>query len=380
MTQAKATNRRTDPFASLFSSETGRVFAGGSDAILALDLDGVVRFWNQGAEALFGYSPDEIVGQPYDLLVPRRKRYREEATTTRRRLDEVGLVQDLQTERINKDGDGVPVLLTQAVIKDRAGAAFGTSVVMKDITERVILEEKLRHSEKLSAVGRMASHVVHEVRNPLSSILLNVDLLGDEVAAYEKAGALDVDEARDLLRCISQELTVIKNVTEEYLHFARLPRNQPEPTDLNRTVEELVRLLKQEFFTLNVEVETTLGDSKSVCMVDPHKLRQALLNILKNAIEAMPQGGTLSIATRRWRSYVRLEIRDTGVGISEEDLEEIFTPFYSTKKRGTGLGLSYARGVVADADGRVNVKSVLDKGTTFRIDLPVIKDKDKEKA
>jgi len=359
----------------VFASETGILFSDSTDAILAVDTEGVIRFWSTGAEALFGYTPDEIVGQPYEALIPRRKRYREESTHIAKQLEETGAVRDLQTERVSKDGDRVPVLLTQTALKGKDGDVFGAGVFLKDITDRVTLEEKLRHSEKLSAIGKMASHVVHEIRNPLSSILLNVDLLEDEVGEFEKAKKLDTAESRDLLRCIREELTVLKNVTDEYLHFARLPKNQPEAINLNRTVEELVRFLKQEFFTLNVEVNTSLDAPESDVMIDPQKIRQALLNILKNAIEAMPKGGTLSIETRPFRSRVRLEVSDTGPGISEEDQEEVFSPFYSTKAGGTGLGLSYARGVVADANGRLSVKSAEGRGTAFRIDLPVLRKK-----
>ncbi|MFH0962567.1 MAG: ATP-binding protein [Planctomycetota bacterium] len=376
MTEVKSRKNTDDLFDRLFSSETSAVFTNSEDAIIALDLEDQIRFWNRGAEALFGYVADEVLGQPYEILVPKRKRYREEAVRIQRALAETDEVRGLQTERLNKDGDGVPVLLSQTVLRDAKGHVFGASVILKDITERVLLEEKLRHSEKLGAIGKMASHIVHEIRNPLSSILLNVDLLGDEVAEYESNRKLNVSEVRDLLRCISQELTVLKQVTDEYLHFARLPRNVPEPTDLNVTLEELVRFLKREFFTLNVNLETSLDTSLGVCLIDPQKVRQALLNVLKNAIEAMPQGGTLSISTRPYRSsWMRIEISDTGLGIPEENLEEIFTPFYSTKKGGTGLGLSYARGVIADADGRTRVKSTEGKGTTFLIDLPLMKKK-----
>ena len=376
MTEVKTRKNADDLFAQLFSSETSAVFTNSEDAIIALDLEDQIRFWNRGAEALFGYVADEVLGQPYETLVPRRKRYREEAARIQRALADAGEVRGLQTERINKDGDGVPVLLSETVLRDAKDRVFGTSVILKDITERVLLEDKLRHSEKLSAIGKMASHIVHEIRNPLSSILLNVDLLGDEVVEYERVQKLNAPEVRDLLRCISQELTVLKKVTDEYLHFARLPKNVPEPTDLNVTLEELVRFLKREFFTLNVVVETSFDASLGLCLIDPQKVRQALLNILKNSIEAMPQGGTLSICTKPYRSsWLRIEISDTGSGIPDENHEEIYTPFYSTKKGGTGLGLSYARGVIADADGRIRGKSADGKGATFQIDLPLMKKK-----
>ena len=375
MTQVRS-KKRDSLFAKLFSSETSAVFTNSEDAIIALDLDGNIRFWNRGAEMLFGYVADEILGESYDQLVPKRKKYSAELGRIEEGLTESGEVRGFQTERTNKDGDGVPVLLSQTVLRDAKGSVFGTSVILKDITERVLLEEKLRHSEKLSAIGKMASHVVHEVRNPLSSILLNIDLLGDEISEYEKSGVLNASEARDLVQSMRQEVTVLRNVTEEYLCFARLPKDQPDPTDMNKLLEELVRFLKREFFTLNVDLETSFDASPAECFVDPQKIRQALLNVLKNAIEAMPQGGTLSVSTKPYRiSWVRIEISDTGVGIPEDHIEEIFTPFYSTRKGGTGLGLSYARGVIADANGRIRVKSTEGKGSTFRIDIPLHKRK-----
>ena len=372
MTDAAATLRENEQRlpAHLLASVSGSLIAHNADAILVADSDNHICFWNKGAESMFGYVESEILGRPVSVLVPGGRRYRKELRRINAELKSEGFMRNLQTDRLRKDGQKVPVLLTTTVIKEEDDTPLGSSLIMKDITTRVELEGRLIQSEKLSAIGHMASHVVHEIRNPLGSIILNLDLLDDEVADYAANGAMNATEAAELLKAIRKELLIIKNVTDEYLMFARLPRSRPVRRNLNRIIEELVRFFRQEFEVRGIAVTSELDESVPTCIVQAHKLRQALLNIVKNSIEAMSRGGRLTIATKPLARHSRIEITDTGSGIPKELQEKVFGAFFSTKHKGTGLGLTFARGVVDDLGGRIRIRSKPGKGTTVTIDIP----------
>ncbi len=307
MTDTVGTLRETDQHlpAHLLAAASSSLIAHNADAIIVSDNKGNICFWNKGAELIFGYDEGGILGQSVRVLVPPGRRYRKEVRKINADLKRKGFSRNVQTERLSKAGEKVPVLITTTVLKDDEGAALGSSMIMKDISQRVELEDRLIQSEKLSAIGKMASHVVHEIRNPLGSIILNIDLLDDEVNDYGSKGTMNAPEATELLKAIRKELRIIKNVTDEYLMFARMPRSRPILRNLNRILEELLRFFKQEFEVRNIEVACEFDEAVPTCIVEAHKLRQALLNIIKNSIESMSRGGRITIATNgEHRSYV----------------------------------------------------------------------------
>ncbi len=219
--------------------------------------------------------------------------------------------------------------------------------------------EALVRSERLAAIGRIAAQITHEIRNPLSSISLNAEELGERAP-----------EARDLCDAIVREVDRLAGITEEYLRFARLPKPQIQRADLNDTVRDLLEFVRPELEASGVRETVSLVPELPRVLADVAQLRQLLLNLLRNAREAMPSGGNLHVATRGGEGSVEVEIRDSGPGIPPERMARIFDPFFTTKARGTGLGLAMAQEIAQEHGGQLLCESAVGEGTTFTLRLP----------
>ncbi len=225
---------------------------------------------------------------------------------------------------------------------------------------------ELRLAERLAAVGRISAQITHEIRNPLNAIGLNAELLAEELAQARGAPA----EAVQLVEAISREVDRLNGVTEEYLRFARLPRPAPGRQDLNEILASLLDFLAPELHASGVEVVRELAPGALPVRADEGQLRAVFLNLLRNSREAMPGGGRITVRTRRGEGAIEAAVADTGGGIPPEDLTRIFEPFYSTKERGTGLGLAFAQQVVREHGGEIRCDSAVGRGTTFTLRLP----------
>jgi signal transduction histidine kinase len=228
-------------------------------------------------------------------------------------------------------------------------------------------EHKLIRSERLATVGRMAAHITHEIRNPLASLGLNVELLADEVGA-------DNAEARKLVTSIGNEIDRLSEITETYLRFVRLPKPKLEREDLAALVTSVLEFaggeLKLARITWFIEAEPDLPE----VLADESQIRQALLNLVRNAKEAMAGGGRIHVqAAKAPDGMVRLVLADSGDGIPRENLDKIFEPFFSTKAKGTGLGLALVQQIVLEHGGRIEVDCPAGGGTRFTISLPAAK-------
>ena len=228
-------------------------------------------------------------------------------------------------------------------------------------------QAELRRAERLATVGRISAQITHEIRNPLNSIGLNAELLEEELAARPDVS----QEALHLVAAISREVDRLNAVTEEYLRFARLPRATLARQDLNELLTGLLDFLTPELAAARVEVRRDLASGLPPIRGDEGLLRAAFLNLVRNAREAMPGGGTLTVRTHRaGDGSIEGEVRDTGGGIPPEDQTRIFDPFYSTKERGTGLGLAFAQQVARDHGGTIRCDSSVGRGTSFVLRLP----------
>ena len=232
----------------------------------------------------------------------------------------------------------------------------------KELQEK---QEALLRAEKLATVGKMAAQITHEIRNPLSSIGLNTELLVEELPA----GAEGV-EARRLSSAIAREVDRLTEITEEYLHYARLPKPALSREDVSELVRDLAAFVRPELDASGVHLELEMPPSLPA-QVDEHQLRQALLNLVRNAREAMPDGGSLQIVGRESSGGgIELSIRDTGVGMEPQAIERMFDPFFTSKRGGTGLGLSLTQQIISQHGGVVSCESEPSRGTTFLIHLP----------
>ena len=226
-------------------------------------------------------------------------------------------------------------------------------------------EHRLIRSERLATVGRMAAHITHEIRNPLASVGLNLELLGDEVGPQNP-------EAKRLVESIGNEVDRLSDITETYLRFVRLPKPKLEREDLGALVLSVVEFGRGELAQAGVEIVVDLGQNIPELELDESQIRQTLLNLIRNAKEAMAGAGTLRISlSPRADGMVMLRLSDSGPGISPENQGKIFDPFFSTKSKGTGLGLALVQQIVGDHGGRIEVSCPPTGGTTFTLLLPM---------
>ncbi len=341
-----------------------------ADVIFMLDEKMHIRAWNRAAERILGWPAGEVLGQHARMLIPQDRLEAGELDKIEELLGRQGFCQ-FETERIARDGRRVPVELTLSLLHDPHGACIGRSVILRDVTERQRLLEAKVQSERLATIGAMSAKLAHEIRNPLSSITLNIDLVGDEIQALTADQPDRGEEARALLQSIKSEVRRIHRVTEDYLKFARLPKLYREQVNLNDILDHGLSFLNSLFQATAVTVRTELATDLPLILADENQLWQAILNLIRNAIEAMPDGGELSLQTRQDRGEVILRIRDSGSGIHQDHQDQLFKPFFSTKTGGTGLGLPLTQQIVAEHGGVIECPETTDSGTTFIIRLPV---------
>jgi signal transduction histidine kinase len=225
-------------------------------------------------------------------------------------------------------------------------------------------ERELVRSERLAAVGKMAAMITHEVRNPLSSIGLNTELLEDEVQGNT--------EARDLVRAIHREVDRLTAITEEYLSFARMPKPKIQAEAINPMVGALAAFVQPDLAAKQVKLVVELGPGDPIALVDGAQMRQCLINLVRNASEALATrgSGTVKLRTRVVGDRVMIDVEDDGVGIPPDVLPRLFDPFFSTKEGGSGLGLALTQQIVKDHGGDLSVQSTVGSGTTFTVSVP----------
>ncbi|HET6415507.1 MAG TPA: ATP-binding protein [Polyangiales bacterium] len=330
-------------------------------AILVIDRDRIIQTTNPAADVMLGVSAREVGASIDETSVLRR------FPALGRAIAEVAKGGDavtLEGERISGFTEHlVDVLVTPFGDELGEGGSRGVLVVADDVSDAVATKLRLIQTERLAAIGRMAAHVTHEVRNPLSSIGLNVDMLGDEIHG---AGP----ESKHLLDSIQRELERLESITEEYLRLARLPEPSLTPEDPTHLLRDMAEFVRLEMDTAGVELRLDLAAQLPPVAMDEPQLRQALLNLLRNAREAMPDGGTAKLEAMRYDGGVRIQVHDEGTGIAEDEREHVFDLFYTTKERGTGLGLPLTQQIVVAHGGSIACKARHPHGTTFEVWLP----------
>jgi nitrogen fixation/metabolism regulation signal transduction histidine kinase len=330
-------------------------------AILVIDPDRVIKTTNPAADEILGVSARDVDSSIDDTSLFRRFSALGRAIAD---VAEGGDARTLKGERITGFTERlVDVLVTPFGDEAGEGGVRGVLVVADDVSDAIATKSRLIQTERLAAIGRMAAHVTHEVRNPLSSIGLNVDMLGDEI---HDPGS----ESSRLMESIQQELERLESITEEYLRLARLPEPSLTPEDPTHLLRDTAEFVRREMDAAGVELRLDLAPQLPAVAMDEPQLRQALLNLLRNAREAMPDGGTAKLEATRYDGGVRVQVHDEGAGIAEEEREHVFDLFYTTKERGTGLGLPLTQQIVVAHGGQIACKPRHPNGTTFEVWLP----------
>jgi signal transduction histidine kinase len=236
------------------------------------------------------------------------------------------------------------------------------------LTRLQAAQAELLVAERMATVGRLSLKVAHEVRNPIAAIELNAELVGDIV---KERGGADMEEAATLVTAIREQVSALDTLTEEYLAFARFPRPQYDEDSVNEMVAALVEFVRPVAMRQGSVVEATTDQAVPPMAIDRTLLRQAILNLIKNGLEALGRGGTLTVGTRRVDDQVEITIRDTGPGIAPDVGKRLFEQFFTTKPQGTGLGLYISRQIIEQHGGTLRWESAPGAGTTFTASLPI---------
>jgi two-component system, LuxR family, sensor kinase FixL len=334
-----------------------------TDGIVTINEDHVIIGYNEGAENMFGYRRDEALGQDLKILIPppykeeHRDYVRRYVATREARM--IGKHVRLKAQR--RDGSEFPMSISFSVAEIRDNLYF--TGVIRDITEYQEMEDRLLQSERLAAVGNTVTHIAHEIKNPLL-------IIGGFARQLLKAPGLD-DKARQKLRVITEEVSGLEAMVAEMRDFVRLPPAVKTRGQLETAISQALELFQDTFAEKHIKVKRVEDGALPPLDFDPKQFRQVLINLFKNALEAMPRGGEITISTRVSGPNAEIGLADTGEGMDPEVAANIFQPYFTNKAQGTGLGLAICQSIIQGHGGSISVKSTPGKGTAFTIQLPL---------
>ena len=258
-------------------------------------------------------------------------------------------------------GTGRKKLLNMSIERFDQGGSHRLVHVFQDCADLRTMEQRLLQSERLATVGRFASQIAHEIRNPLNSISLNIELLEEEFTDSSS-------EARGLIRSVLRELDRLNGIVSEYLQFSRFPKPHLERGQIETVIQSVVDTFKPP---ARINFSVHQAESTPPVWLDQQLLRQVLDNLTRNAIEAIEREGSIEIETDVIDKFVVIRVRDSGVGIPSNLHSRLFEPFFTTKPQGTGLGLATSQQIMFEHNGHLLVESQADKGATFSLLLPL---------
>jgi two-component system sensor histidine kinase HydH len=325
-------------------------------AVVALDRERRVIYNNPRIEELLGVEPGALVGQPGARLFP---------GADARWLK--GASREPRDFRIEAEGRQVTLKAESLPLRDEEGTLIGSVVIAETIseTEEGEFQKKI---DRLVSLGELSAYVAHEIRNPLTGIRTTVQFVGSK---FKPA-----DPRREDLEDVIKELDRIEQIITGLLMFARPPAARPQGCDLRQVLDKTLDMLELQLGDAQVKLFRDYGDEVPLVYADPDLTQQVFLNLCLNAVQAMPEGGELSVTTavRRYRtrrSMIDVSFHDSGVGIPRELMEKIFDPFFTTRSMGTGLGLPISVQIVRDVGGVITAKNNASGGATLRVSFPV---------
>lgn len=327
--------------------------------LLACDTEERIVSFNQTAEAVLGLSAREVLGKKAGEVLPEPLTRLAEELRTEEEVIEKEIECPLQT------GERIPMDVSVSVLEGDDGTPLGHIILFRDLTEIQELKREVERAQRLASLGRLAAGIAHEIRNPLSSI--------KGFATYFGERYKDVPEDRSTAEIMVQEVERLNRVIGQLLEFARPMRVQRKPTSLQSLVQHALKMVERDAKAKHIRIHTSLSPEVHEVSIDPDRINQVFLNLYLNAIEAMENGGTLSVVLRPDEDpgRVKIAISDTGAGIKKEDLVHVFDPYFTTKPSGTGLGLAIVHKIIESHRGEVRVESEPGRGTTVSITLPV---------
>jgi PAS domain S-box-containing protein len=336
-----------------------------ADAIISLDNQNSITTWNNGAEKIFGWKEKEMVGTSVAALLPQDFLDKHELDYLTERVRKDGYVQNYETECLTKTGKRIHVQLTEALINNEAGEPAGKALIMRDVTEQRLNEEKLQQSERLATVGHLAAGVAHEIGNPLTAISSLVQLLQRKT---EDAFVLES------LTKVRDQINRIHKIERDLVDFSRPSSAEMKQAQINDIIQSAIGLMKHDTRFRSIEVILDLERELPRVMCVPDQVHQVIANLLLNAADAVKdcEHPRIALRTTSRGDTIQIKVEDNGHGIPKELQQKIFEPFFTTKPvgKGTGLGLSVSHGIITKIGGNIRVESAAGEGAKFIIELP----------
>ncbi len=376
------------------------------DTLIVVDPDARIRTINQATSDLLGYREEELIGKPAATIFAEEEEEEEEEEvsifkgTRLKKLVEEGTIRDYDMKYRTKKGEVIPVSFSGSVMRGKDGNLIGIVGIARDMREikRLMQKEKelaaaaeksktaktlekrltelqqayielqdskdaLVRSEKLAYTGRIAASIAHEIRNPLTNVSMSIQQL--------KKGNKITQEGFKHIKIVERNIERINYLITELLNCARPAKLNLQPYHIHKVVNEVLESYKTKIDLQRIKVIKNFCSKLPVLKIDKEQIERAFLNLISNAIEAMPRGGDLTINTELDGNFFLAKIRDTGKGIPEEDIIKIFDPFFSTKTQGVGLGLTICYGIIVSHGGTIEVDSKFEKGSLFTVSLPI---------
>ncbi len=336
------------------------------DALVSIDRQGRIVMFNRAAERMFGYSRLEIAGQKVNILMAEPYASEHDGYIERyqktREARAIGRVRTVTAKR--KSGEFFPIEVSVTEMEGDEEVPYAAFI--RDISEKNRLQAQLMDSERLATIGATAAKIGHELANPVNGMSLTIQLLEQRLGRQIQPPD---DQTTATVKRLKDEISRLNELTRQFREFVRKEKYDFQSTDLGKLIDDVIKLQGPLFVERNIQVEAVVSPDLLAVKVDGDKIKQVLLNLLKNAAEAMPHGGKITIEARVDGHNVYLEITDTGVGIPLD--VDAFEPFVTTKKEGTGIGLVVVRQIVTAHGGGISYQSQPGGGTSFRIELPL---------
>jgi PAS domain S-box-containing protein len=333
-----------------------------NDAIVTINEDHIIVGFNDGAEKMLGYTRKEALGQDLNIIIPapykaeHRDYVRRYVATREARL--IGKHVRLTAQR--RDGSEFPMSISFSVAEIRDNLYF--TGIIRDNTENKELEDRVVQSERLAAVGNTVTHIAHEIKNPLL-------VIGGFARQLLRVPGLD-DKARQKLTIMAEEVSNLEKLVAEMRDFVRRPPAAKQRGWLETPISEALALFQDAFNENRIKVKRVEETPLPELNFDAKQILQVLINLFKNALEAMPRGGEITVTTRVRGGNAEVVVADTGEGMPPEVAGNIFQPYFTTKAKGTGLGLAISQNIIQEHGGSLSVQSTPGRGTDFTIRLP----------
>jgi len=339
------------------------------NGVIGVDMEGNITHFNRAASEITGFHVDEVYQKPYIAF------FSKESQEEPMLLHVLNTGKELKRdEKVmwHHDGHPVPVSYQTAVLRDSKGMRIGAVEIFSDISKIKALEKEMQQAKTMAALGEMSATVAHEIRNPLGAMgvwagLLERDLGGD-------------DPRKKTLGKIIEGLSKLNKIVSNLLVYTRPVKAELRKVQIDKVLSEITDFVQIEIERIGqtISIERSFCDDPVFVLVDPEKMGQVVMNLCLNAIQAMPNGGKLTIAIEKQSDirygYASFSIIDTGIGIEKDALSKVFDPFFTTKENGTGLGLAIVKKFVESHSGYIDVKSVVGEGTAVKVFLPLLKE------